>query len=1136
MSGNASRYSHQPNRRYSLLLPSQGAMVTDADQREAAEIQLTNTATLGDTAIRTGVPKTGGVLGWNLHDTPSAHRHITRLQPGRVVADGLVGLVELADPATSLTDPQGLDLLHRQRDLQGLSPLPATGTYLVYADLWQRPVGPAEDARLVDPAFLSAETATRSQLTTQLKVAQLATVPDDVTCRHLVEATLPAFGDFRLTDVRFENEEVALDICDPCATVLSDPQFDTGNHLFRLEVHDAPLNRPETSGALAVPRDPGALLVTLKWSHDNGSIEVPIAQADALLTDSAFDTAIFELTDPTQETRLGLWTEQLTQRGATLHSRAAIEAQLATAPATAFLRVWDGAVTINLMDPNLGAQAVGLLSASGTVALGADDWQLVLILGGLRMELGAPFAGPRPFLLPGDAWLVEIREYADGTDQRLTWQPKPAEAHHHYCWLGVIQDGQYLTTEMPDSRSRAFPALTEIEALDIAYDSTQSGAAAITVQGAIDLLFAEPDDDCQCQCTVMIIPEKDLWEQLSALQKLLKENPRFRALICFPAGSWYLEQPIDFEGSGALIFRGAGDGVTLIDMKLSDTTHGLSFTGFERVRFEELTLECGFSKNAAGTPASIIEAVSVGRVEADTVSAEVSKTPAGICQVISVSDPEAPAGDVALRDCRFRLGTGGIGIAVTGNAESVHVENCQFTALTGSVTGGGGGGGPVYSRPDMILASAVVRATATREAQVADHLYAPFPGQPTLLIDLTGLPPSARQAGADYWRNVIPMLEASATASRPEDFAQLQSAALALDQATEDLEAAQQIAPAASPLIATPRAPRSAGPARVIQPVALRRMATGIGIGKAAPDIVRIGEGLDPRMDAILTPAEAIKLKRTASAAKMLVRGKKLVDYLDLYNKLRPPPIVYSDMYFTIGIMCLTETPPDIWICDNRFDDLDIAIDLFARPVDQDLALPPPPQSAILRGNRIRRQFRNDVVMLKIRPGFEDAARTPRYPINLRGYRDILLDGNEIAQISGTADLQKMLKAVFPPNIDTSAACYAAIGLSGTIEPKILCRGNSAWLFTHAIYVDCAPIDRLGLDAPPLPQTLPNIWIFRDNTVKPHPLFYDLDTSAPVVRPAVLLSERASSAAGYRVRVLMHFNHPGNLQFEPEGV
>ena len=150
------------------------------------------------------------------------------------------------------------------------------------------------------------------------------------------------------------------------------------------------------------------MLVTLKWSHDNGSIEVPIAQADARLTDSAFDTAIFELTDPTQETRLGLWTEQLTQRGATLHSRAAIEAQLATAPATAFLRVWDGAVTINLMDPNLGAQAVGLLSASGTVALGADDWQLVLILGGLRMELGAPFAGPRPFLLPGDAWLVEL--------------------------------------------------------------------------------------------------------------------------------------------------------------------------------------------------------------------------------------------------------------------------------------------------------------------------------------------------------------------------------------------------------------------------------------------------------------------------------------------------------------------------------------------------------------------------------------------------------------------------------------------------------------------------------------------------------------------------------------------------------
>lgn len=1135
MSSNSSRYSHQPARRYATLVLAQGAMVTDADQAESAQIQLRNTAELGDTAIRSGVPRTGGVLAYEAHGDPSAHRHVTGLQPGRVVADGLVGQVGLVAGAGPLPAGAGLDLLHLQRDLRGLSALTDTaGPYLLYADLWQRHVGVAEDARLVDPAFLSAETASRTELTAQLKIARLTAIPTDEQCRTLVQDALSGCGAFRLTAVDFESEVIAPDVCDPCATVLDDPQLDAGNHLFRLEVHASPLNRPEVAGAGVQPRDPGALLVTLKWSRDNGSIEVPLDQADALLSDSAFDTAVFELTDPVAEERLGLWTEQLTERRATLHSRAAIEAQLAAAPEGAFLRVWDGAVVIDLANPTLAPAPVGTLSATGSATRAAGDWRLSVVLGGLALDLAAPHSGARPFLLPGDAWLVEIREYADAADQRLIWRPEPVEAIHHYTWLGVINGGALVNTEMPETRSRAFPALTELEALDIRYDNAESGAQAVNVQGALDLLFAKAGDDCHCQCTVMIDPEKDLAAQLDELRGALAKNPALSALVCFPAGLWYLDRTVELAGMGSLVFMGAGDGVTLIETWQGDDVPALAFSGFARVRFQELSIDAMIERGGGDTACAGMAMTGVGRVEVQSASFSIRRSPAGLCHAISVLPTEGRAtrnATVSLDDCHFLLGTGATALAIRNEAAVLRVTGCSFAS--GAQKQQGGGGGPIFMLTELLAQSEAVRKTTARELQVREGLYATFPGQDDLLIDLTQVPENARKTVADYWRVSLPLIGANEAPLKPEDFPALRATALELNEAAEDLREAQVLAGAASvragPQTITRRVLAGRGDLAATQ--ALGRDLRKIGIGSVAGDIVSVGAGRLPGRAEPLPPGPGRKLDRVIAAADKLGRGKTLSDYLKGVDSITIPPR-QTNSYPTIGVMCLSEIGPETWICGNLFDDLDAAIQLYARPALPPSVLTAASPTAVIADNRVIRDLRDQPVYSPGAPGFEDARSLPLQPITIQGWGDLTIRDNHIRQDAGDAAIKRLYGDIFGSRTRDYHPSWAAIALRGVNGPKLRVSGNAGVLFRHCIWCDCGALLPRGATTL-IWQTAASHWILTDNSTMPVP--YNIEETAELnyrARPGVEFGSVATLALNDVVRLSMRFNHPPNPKYE----
>lgn len=1155
MSGNASRYSHQPGRRYSQLVLPQSAMVTDADQREGMAIQLRNTTNLGDTAIRTGVPRTGGVLAVTVHDSPSAHRHATALRPGKVVAEGHVAELRLEGSAP-LTHPAGLDLLHRQADLAGLAAFTDTaGAYALYADLLHLHVGPAVDGRLVDPAFLSAETSTRTEALAQLKIARLTGAPaTDAVYRARIETGLPPHGEFRLTAAAFETEVVAPDICDPCATALADPHLDAGNHLFRLEVHASPLNRPVLDATPVRPRPPAAMKLVLKWSRDNGSVELPAGQAAALLADNAFDTAVFELADPVAEQRIGLWTEPMTERRASLHNRATVEAALAAAPAGAFLRVWDGAAEIDLGVAALAPVPVGTRSLSGTIAQAGGRWHLHLVLGGLALDLETAALAGAPFVLPGDAWSVEIREYANEAGDKLIWRPEPVETTHHYAYLGVIQANALRNAEMPDLRARAFPALTELEALDIAYDNARSGEPAVTVQGALDLLFARPvGGGGDCQCTLLVDPDRPLAEQLDELRKQLQEQPDLNALVCLPAGFWTLERSILLEGTGNLVLRGAGRGVSLIEAaaELRDRTGLLGFLGFASVRIEALGIDAMLKIGDKAAPQQLLAMLGIGRVSAERLDLRLRTTAPTFAQAIMVAPQKGIEGrpEIGLHDCLFRLDEGGCGLAVLEEGRLLRVEGCEFRADELQS----------YGLKDRFrlagrLAAQVgaVRRTPAREARIAEGLYAPYPGNAELLLDLGAVAPAERPAAAGFWQAALPLVAVGEAPRGLDSFAEVRQSVMQLNEASQVLAEAEMTAilaqtggtpalngrgglrdlarqgdyPALTALL-TPRGESRITPVR------------GLGTGQVKA-ILDAGGGTShpvdgpeppPRQPDIPDlPSHGLPPPRPAQllldARNRLVRGRGLEDFVGAVGPaLRDEPEAAPQGLPTTGVLVWTYRTLPIWIEGNAFFDIDTAIDQFARNTPGKQFCTPSPARSVIRANSILRRFLDQPVKAPPFDNFADAAELPRSPITLGGCDDLSVLDNDIAQLAPEDDPERA-RDILQGNGKPDYPHFAAILLQGICGPKLRVEGNSAFLFRHCLSLRSLPLRMIAQEDERFRQ---GHWVFLTNSV--FPASDKTEGKAPLC-PAVHLPEAEADRLAQWVRLSGHLNHPPNPQID----
>ncbi|HEX4960386.1 MAG TPA: DUF6519 domain-containing protein [Thermoanaerobaculia bacterium] len=227
MKGDFSRRTFDRQRHFRSVRMQRGRVQLDADWNEQFDLQLARLETLAADLVGVAgvpmVPVPGGVrqaaTGFQVFlsgGKPAA-------RAGRLYAGGLLCELE-ADT-----------LLDAQADLPGYG-LPTTGgRYLAYLDAWEEHVTALDDPDLADPALGGADTATRSRVVAQVK---LAPVSGDATPPLFPPGWSPG-GDSAPP---------------PPALAARSAGAPADNELFRVEVHQG--------GGLGA--------ATFKWSRDNG--------------------------------------------------------------------------------------------------------------------------------------------------------------------------------------------------------------------------------------------------------------------------------------------------------------------------------------------------------------------------------------------------------------------------------------------------------------------------------------------------------------------------------------------------------------------------------------------------------------------------------------------------------------------------------------------------------------------------------------------------------------------------------------------------------------------------------------------------------------------------------------------------
>ncbi|SHF99847.1 copper-binding protein (NosD) [Kaistia soli DSM 19436] len=238
MSGDYSRFTFDPRRRFAAVLMQQGRVQLDSDWNEEADLLRERVRVLGLDA---------GGAAWVAHlTTPNAFLIGLLAGPpadlsigeGRLYLDGRLAEVFAGEGITYLNQPF----------LPDPPPFnPAVDT-LVYLDMWEREVSWAEDSRLLDVALGGVDTTTRIQQVWQVKRVEPG---NPAACGVDLDALFPPSAG------RLTTSAVAPPAPDdPCVLPPNAGYRGIENRLYRVEV--------QVGGPLGTAR--------FKWSRDNGSI------------------------------------------------------------------------------------------------------------------------------------------------------------------------------------------------------------------------------------------------------------------------------------------------------------------------------------------------------------------------------------------------------------------------------------------------------------------------------------------------------------------------------------------------------------------------------------------------------------------------------------------------------------------------------------------------------------------------------------------------------------------------------------------------------------------------------------------------------------------------------------------------
>lgn len=303
-----------------------------------------------------------------------------RVEPGRMWVDGLAALA----PGP---------FLHSDQD--EIDPLPSTGRALVYLDVWEEHLQPAEDPTIPDPALAPIDTAARTRVGYRVRV----TATTATTCQSAWVGFNPAPLSTGSLTVHRVGPAQSLDPCDPPG----DAQGLVPDGLLRVEVLD--------QGAAAGAR--------FAWSYENGSASVPIA-AIAGSTVTLHPSASVKFGNDLVEIS---WLARRADRrnGGSLYTIANVTSQ-----ATGDVLTLDRPVTAPA-----GAEGLVARRWDGEV-IGADIARNAARAGN---DLGVRFQAGAGTYRPGDWWGIRVRQ-ADGIEDLVA---APADGTiHRFAPLALV--------------------------------------------------------------------------------------------------------------------------------------------------------------------------------------------------------------------------------------------------------------------------------------------------------------------------------------------------------------------------------------------------------------------------------------------------------------------------------------------------------------------------------------------------------------------------------------------------------------------------------------------------------------------------------------------------------------------------
>ncbi|MFC5175302.1 DUF6519 domain-containing protein [Nocardioides taihuensis] len=351
----------------------------------------------------------------------------------------------------SATDPRVLDL--------------PEGSYLAYLDVWERSISSLDDAHLSEPA-LGTDTTTRSQVVWQVRLLDLAGVPDPVDCdtdlSAALEALAPSTG---LMAARAEPPSGSTDLCRPTP---AGGYVGLENQLYRVHVHDLEAGRP-----------------VVLWSRENASVAT--TWISSVATDTLQVASIGK--DAVLGFQPGDWVELfddacvLEARGGTLvRLLDAREDRLVLDVATA-----TGSTAITDFPRN---PQVRRWDSPGAVTVSGDDWVELENGVQVRFPSGGTFHRHDYWLVPARSVLADVDWPRDSGGEPLAL---PASGVRHDTGRLAIVTRSASGLSVADCRE-LFPSLTTLTADDVAVDNDVCDLAGVeTVQDAIDALCRAND-------------------------------------------------------------------------------------------------------------------------------------------------------------------------------------------------------------------------------------------------------------------------------------------------------------------------------------------------------------------------------------------------------------------------------------------------------------------------------------------------------------------------------------------------------------------------------------------------------------------------------------------------------------------